>query len=469
MAQHNFLIIAYPIQGHINPALQFAKRVINLGAHVTFATTISLHRRLVNKPNIPGLSFAAFSDGYDDGYIPKDDADIVFYISEIKHRGSEFLKNIIVSAKKENHPFTCLIYTLTLPWAPKLAREFDLPSVLLWIQAATVFDIYHYYFHKHRDYITNKSEDAECSIDLPGFSFSFKSRDLPSFLLASNIYTWALPSFKEHLQILDEETNPRVLMNTVEEFESDALKDVDVGKIKMIPIGPLIPSAFLDGKDPSDTSSGGDVICVDSEDNYLEWLDMKGESSVVYVSFGTLAVLSKRQMDEIACALLDSGFPFLWVIRDNKLQKQKDEDDAELSYRVEIENNVNGKIVKWCSQVEVLSHSSLGCFVTHCGWNSTLECLSLGVPMVAFPQWIDQTTNAKLIEDVWKTGVRMNCDEEGIVKADEIRRCLELVMGNGEKGEELRRNAKKWKNFAREAVKEGGSSDKNLRNFLLDN
>jgi hypothetical protein len=341
--------------------------------------------------------------------------------------------------------------------------------VLLWIQAATVFDIYYYYFHNHGDYITNKTEDDKCLIDLPGFSFSLKSRDLPTFLLASNIYTFALPAFKEHLQILDEETDPRVLMNTVEEFESDALKNVDVGKIKLIPIGPLIPSAFLGGKDPSDTSSGGDVIRVDSEDNYLEWLDLKGESSVVYVSFGTLAVLSKRQMDEIACALLDSGFPFLWVIRDNKLQKQKDEDDDELSYREEIEKNDNGKIVKWCSQLEVLSHSSLGCFVTHCGWNSTLESLSSGVPMVAFPQWTDQTTNAKLIEDVWKTGVRMDRDEEGIVKADEIKRCLELVMGKGGKGEEIRRNAKKWKSFAREAVKEGGSSDKNLRNFLHDN
>jgi hypothetical protein len=469
MAQQNFLIVTYPIQGHINPALQFAKRVINLGAHVTFATTIYLHSRLVNKPTIPGLSFAAFSDGYDEGYIPKDDADIVFYISEHQRRCSEFLRNIIHSAKQENHPFTYLIYTLTLPWAPKVAREFHLPSVLLWIQAATVFDIYYYYFHNHGDYITNKSEDDKCLIDLPGFSFSLKSHDLPSFLLASNIYTFALPAFKEHLQILDEETDPRVLMNTVEEFESDAIKNVDVGKIKLIPIGPLIPSAFLGGKDPSDTSSGGDVIRVDSEDNYLEWLDLKGESSVVYVSFGTLAVLSKRQMDEIACALLDSGFPFLWVIRDNKLQKQKDEDDDELSYREEIEKNDNGKIVKWCSQVEVLSHNSLGCFVTHCGWNSTLEGLSSGVPMVAFPQWTDQTTNAKLIEDVWKTGVRMDRDEEGIVKADEIKRCLELVMGKGEKGEEIRRNAKKWKSFAREAVKEGGSSDKNLRNFLHDN
>lgn len=389
-------------------------------------------------------------------------------MSEFTRRGSEFLTNIILSSKQENHPITCLIYTLILSWAPKVAHELHLPSALLWIQAATVFDIFYYYFHEHGDYITNKSKDETSSISLPGLSYSLKSRDLPSFLLASNTYTFALPSLKEQIQLLNEENNPRVLVNTVEEFELDALREVDVGKIKMIPIGPLIPSAFLDGKDPTDNSFGGDVVRVDSKDDYIEWLDSKDESSVVYVSFGTLAVLSKRQMEEIARALLDSGFSFLWVIRDKKNQKQKEVDDDELSCREELENNMNGKIVKWCCQVEVLSHRSLGCFVTHCGWNSTLESLSSGVPMVAFPQWTDQTTNAKLIEDVWKIGVRVDeeVNEDGIVRGDEIRRCLEVVMGSGEKGEELRRNAKKWKELAREAVKEGGSSEKNLRSFL---
>lgn len=383
---------------------------------------------------------------------------------ELSSRGSEFLRNIILSAKHGNHPFTCLAYTLLLPWAANVARELQLPYALLWIQAATVFDIYYYYLHEHGDYITNKSKDATCNIELPGLSFSLKSRDLPSFLQASNIYTFILSSMKEQFRILDEETNPIVLVNTVDEFELESVRAID-DKIKMIPIGPLIPSAYLDGKDLTDTSFGGDVIRVDSED-YIEWLDSKDESSVVYVSFGSFSVLPKKQMEEFARALLDSGLNFLWVIREKKVDEKKEDD--ELSCKEELEKNVNGKIVKWCSQVEVLSHSSVGCFVTHCGWNSTTESLVSGVPMVAFPQWTDQSTNAKLIEDVWKCGVRMdnNRDEEGIVKADEIRRCLELVIGGGEKGEELKRNAEKWKSLGREAVKEGGSSDKNLKSFL---
>ncbi|KAJ1426686.1 UDP-glycosyltransferase family, conserved site [Sesbania bispinosa] len=464
MTHHRFLLITYPIQGHLNPALQFAKRLVSMGVQVTFVTTVYLHRHLVNKPTIPGLSFATFSDGYDDGHKSTIDADLVSYIDELKRRGTESLRNNIISAEQEGHPFTCLAYTLLLPWAAMVARELHLPTVLLWIQAATVFDIYYYYFHEYRDYISHKSDDPTCSIELPGLPFSLTSRDLPSFLIASNPYTFALPAFKEQLQELDVETNPRVLVNTFEELEPEALRAVD--KLRLIPIGPLIPSAFLDFKDPSDTSFGADIFRVSND--YLEWLDSKPDFSVVYVSFGTLAVLPKKQMEEIARALLGSGFPFLWVIRGKEKQQGKEEKEEGLSCREELERL--GKIVEWCSQVEVLSHPSLGCFMTHCGWNSTMESLASGVPMVAFPQWTDQATNAKLIQDVWKTGVRLDhlVNEEGVVKAEEIRKCLEVVMGNGENGVELRRNAKKWKSLAREAVKEGGSSDKNLRSFLDD-
>ncbi|TKY47805.1 Crocetin glucosyltransferase [Spatholobus suberectus] len=459
MVQHRFLLITYPIQGHINPAIQFAKRLAGMGVHVTFATSVYLHRRMLNKLTVPGLSFAIFSDGYDDGYKATADSAVVSYMSELKLRGSESLRNIITAAKQDGQPFTCVAYTILLPWAAQVAREFHLPGALLWIQPATVFDIYYYYFHEYRDYISHKSEDR--TIQLPGLPFSLTTRDIPSFLLPSNIYTFALPSLEEQFQELDKETNPRVLLNTFEELEPEALRAI--GKFTMIPIGPLIPSAFLDGKDPGDTSFGGDIF--DGSNDYVEWLDSKPELSVVYVSFGTLAVLARRQMEEVARALLDSGYPFLWVLRENYEKQGKEQ---ELSCREELEQR--GKIVKWCSQVEVLSHRSLGCFVTHCGWNSTVESLASGVPMVAFPQWSDQGTNAKLVHDVWKTGVRVDdkVNEEGIVEAEEIRKCLEVVMGSGGEGQELRRSAKKWKCLARDAVKEGGSSDRNMRTFLDD-
>lgn len=252
-----------------------------------------------------------------------------------------------------------------------------------------------------------------------------------------------------------------MLVNTFDALEAEALRAVD--KLNLIGIGPLFPSAYLDGNDLSDTSFGGDQF--QGSRDYVDWLNSKPQSSVIYVSFGTLVMLSKQQMEEIARGLLESRRPFLWVIRP-KLENGVEEKEKNmiLSNIEEIERE--GMIVPWCSQVEVLCHPSVGCFVTHCGWNSTLESLVAGVPVVTFPQWSDQGTNAKLIEDVWGTGVRMRVnDGEGMVESEELERCLEMVMG-GERGEEMRRNALKWKILAREAVKEGGSSDRNLQAFL---
>ncbi|KAF8388478.1 hypothetical protein HHK36_027150 [Tetracentron sinense] len=445
MVHHHFLIVTFPAQGHINPALELAKRLIRTGANVTFVTSVSAHRRLTKTPTPDGLTFTPFSDGYDDGFKPKDD--VQHFMSEFARCGSETLKDLVLSFAKEHRPVTCLIYTHLLQWAADLARNLHIPLALLWIQPATVLDIYYYYFNGYGDIIGNIKNDHSCCIELPGLPL-LTFRDLPSYFLPSNTYSFTLSTFQGQFQKLEGETKPTVLVNTFDALEAEALKAVE--KLNLIGIGPLISLSFLD------KFFGGD-LCHASRD-YLEWLNSKPDSSVVYVSFGSMAVLSKPQMEEIGKGLLESGRPFLWVIR------QPENGETELNNIEELRRE--GMIVPWCSQVEVLSHPSVGCFVTHCGWNSTLESLVTGVPVVAFPQWTDQLTNAKLIEDVWRTGVKVRVkEEEGIVESDEIKRCLETVM-RGERGEEMRRNAKKWKDLAMEAVKECGSSDRNLRRFV---
>ncbi|KAI3723399.1 hypothetical protein L2E82_34937 [Cichorium intybus] len=101
----------------------------------------------------------------------------------------------------------------------------------------------------------------------------------------------------------------------------------------------------------------------------------------------------------------------------------------------------------------------------HGGWNSTVETLVAGVPAVVFPQWADQGTNAKMVEDVWRTGVRVRRREgDGVVEGKEIERCVEMVMGD----EDIKRNAEKWRKLAREALSDGGPSTVNLQAFLND-
>ena len=484
MVQPRFLLITYPTQGTINPTLQFASRLIRAvdGAQVTYVTTVYAHRLMTAAtggnsalPNDLSFEIAVFSDGYDDGFnLGSDDDDMDRHALEFKCRSSQALAELIEAGLKEGRPYTCLVYTLLLSSAADVAAEHNIPAVLLWVQPAIVFDIYYYYFHGYGDIIRDNSKNPSFSLSFPGIPHAMSIRDLPSFLDESTTHV----SFRKLFQRLFEDlvkegSNTKIiLVNTFDELEPDALRAI--GKLSLIGIGPLILSTFLEEKkDPLDSTTAssfkGDLFKQSSRD-YIQWLNSKPKTTVVYVSFGSLSVLSKQQMEEIAKGLLDFGRPFLWVIREesqndnNKGENDKNGEDDELSCREELEKL--GMIVSWCSQTEVLCNESLGCFLTHCGWNSTLESMVSGVPMVAFPQWTDQGTNAKLIEEVWKTGVRVKPDEEGVVRGEEVKRCLELVMGGTEIGEEIRRNTKKWRDLAKEAVREGGSSDKNFKAFV---
>ncbi|CAN6298174.1 unnamed protein product [Urochloa humidicola] len=196
------------------------------------------------------------------------------------------------------------------------------------------------------------------------------------------------------------------------------------------------------------------------EDACIKWLDTKAANSVAYVSFGSLASLGAAQMEELACGLLAAGKPFLWVVRsteEHDLPRHLLDAPAALGAAM---------IVRWCPQLEVLAHPAVGCFVTHCGWNSTLEALSFGVPMVALGMWTDQPTNALYIDVAWGAGARGRRDDVGLFTRGEVERCVLAVMDEDECAEAKREAAKKWREKARAAVAPGGSSDRNLDEFI---
>ncbi|BAS77537.1 Os02g0203300 [Oryza sativa Japonica Group] len=189
------------------------------------------------------------------------------------------------------------------------------------------------------------------------------------------------------------------------------------------------------------------------EKGYMEWLDAKPAGSVVYVSFGSMSVVSRRQKEELRRGLAATARPYLWVVRSD----DRDDGDGD--------GDGGGMVVEWCDQVRVLSHGAVGCFVTHCGWNSTLEAVACGAPMVAVPQWSDQDTNARLVAG-WGVGVRAATGADRVVEAGELARCVETVMADTEAAAAVRRSSVAWKAKVREAVAEGGSSDRNLKAFL---
>ncbi|KAK9138490.1 hypothetical protein Sjap_009084 [Stephania japonica] len=495
MLSHNShcVVITFPLQSHINPALQFAKRLARFGVKVTFLLAVSAHRRISNTStnllDTSPVTFLPFSDGYDDGMKSGDDGKK--FMSEFKTRATEALADLVRTSEEESRPVTCLVYTLLMSWAAEVATSsLGVPSAFLWIQPAMVFDLYYYYFNGYKDEIMKVVNNDVDAVELPGLPCKLTCADLPSFFVPSNAYSsTTLAMFEEQFEIFKSTTTtttttnsgpPKVFVNTFDELEPEALKALH-GSVELIAIGPFVPSAYLGGKDSSDTCFGGDMF--ESSQKCSEWLNTKAENSVVYVSFGSIIVLKRRQVEEIARGLLDTGRPFLWVLRraspPSESNSPPDADEEHVRSLIDEINNrgdEQGLIVEWCSQVEVLSHNSIGCFVSHCGWNSTLEGLVVGVPMVAFPQWTDQGTNAKLIEEAWGTGVRVKRSsvevkkdgedgKEEIVESEEVKRCVEVVMGEGERGEEIRKNVEKWRGLARKAVEDGGS-ERNLVAFL---
>ncbi|KAL0536555.1 hypothetical protein IC582_025504 [Cucumis melo] len=115
----------------------------------------------------------------------------------------------------------------------------------------------------------------------------------------------------------------------------------------------------------------------------------------------------------------------------------------------------------------VLKHKAVGCFLTHCGWNSTQETVVTGVPVIAFPEWTDQPTNAKLLTDVFKMGVRMRKGDDGIVSPKEVERCIKEIT-EGPAAEAMAKRAEELKVSAMKAVEDGGSSHRNLEKFIAD-
>ncbi|GJN28751.1 hypothetical protein PR202_gb16913 [Eleusine coracana subsp. coracana] len=259
-----------------------------------------------------------------------------------------------------------------------------------------------------------------------------------------------------------------VLVNTFESLETravQALRDphqcVLPGRV-MPPIycvGPLVNG----GKDQQAESKLASSITIRHE--CLEWLDAQPERSVVFLCFGSRGVLSLEQIWEIAAGLDNSGHRFLWTVRKPAGESEKDLHDI-LGF---LERTKGRGIVveSWAPQMDVLRHPSTGAFVTHCGWNSTLEAITAGVPVLCWPLYAEQMLNKVLITEEMGIGVEMKGYKAGFITAEEVEAKVRLVL-ESEEGGELRKRIAARKKEAEMALKDGGSSQVAFAKFLSD-
>ncbi|KAM0894343.1 hypothetical protein ACQ4PT_024513 [Festuca glaucescens] len=170
------------------------------------------------------------------------------------------------------------------------------------------------------------------------------------------------------------------------------------------------------------------------------------QGSVLYVSFGSLAAMDLHEFVELAWGLAASKRPFLWVVRPKLIRGFQ---SGELPDGLEEEVRGRGMIVSWAPQVEVLAHPALGAFFTHSGWNSTVEAMSEGVPMICHPLDGDQYAKARYVYHVWKVGVEVETAATGQLQREEIKAAIEKMVDDIE----IRERMNGFKIAAEEAIK----------------
>ena len=245
-----------------------------------------------------------------------------------------------------------------------------------------------------------------------------------------------------------------ILCNTVHELESEPISAIQENK-PMYAIGPLFPSGFSKTKSLVPTSLKPQYDCT-------QWLNSKPLGTVLYVSFGSFIPCGKNEIDEIAHGLLLSKVNFIWVLRPDAVSY---EEPYVLPIGFEDEVKGRGLIVRWTNQIEVISHPSIGGFLTHCGWNSVLESIWYGVPMLCLPLMTDQFTNRKLVVDDWRIGVNL-CDRKPLTRFEVAKKINHLISGKS--ADELRKEIMKLRQILGNALTQNGSSEKNLCQFISD-
>ncbi|CAL0302903.1 unnamed protein product [Lupinus luteus] len=332
-----------------------------------------------------------------------------------------------------------------------LAKELNLFSYIYLPQAALMLSVY-INSSKLDEMVSSEDRDPDELMEIPGcVPLHVKDLPLPFQFRSSTAYQKFLQRSKKfHLP-------DGVLMNTFYELEPDtvrALEELLRGKPKIYPVGPI-------------TQSGS--IGQENGLEYLTWLDKQQPKSVLYVSFGSGGTLSQDQLNELALGLEQSGQNFLWVVRapSNTATAAYFEDGIEdplqfLPNGFLERTKERGLVVpSWVPQVQVLAHSSTGGFLSHCGWNSVLESVVQGVPIIAWPLFAEQSMNAAMISRGLKVALRPKANKDGLVEREEIAKVVRGLM-EGEEGKMIGKRMELLKNDADNAISEGGSSLKTL-------
>nr|CAB3453965.1 unnamed protein product [Digitaria exilis] len=329
------LLLPYPSQGHINPILQFGKRLAaRRGVRCTLAATRFVLSQSHHSPG-DAIRIAAISDGCDNGGF-QEAGGVDAYLARLEATGSETVDALLRSEAALGRPVHALVYDAFMPWAQRVARRHGVASVAFFTQPCAV-DVA--YAHAFTGTIRPPIVEEQGPVELPGLPAGLRPGDLPSFL--------AVPDCPAYLDMLVNQFNgldaaDQVLVNSFHELEPQE-SDYMVSTWRAKTVGPTVPSAYLDNRLPDDTSYGFHLYTPLTATTKA-WLDARPPRSVVYTSLGSLSAPTAMQMAELAEGLYNCGKAFLLVVRASETTKIPENFAEKAKER--------GLIVTWSPQLE---------------------------------------------------------------------------------------------------------------------
>ncbi|KAF8112324.1 hypothetical protein N665_0065s0097 [Sinapis alba] len=457
--------------GHMIPTLDMAKLFSSRGVKSTIITT-PLNSKIFQKPidvfknlnpsleiDIHIFDFPCVELG-----LPEGCENVDFFTSN-NNSGREniafkflsstrFFKDQLEKLLEKTRP-DCLIADMFFPWATEVAEKCHVPRLVF--HGTGYFSLCAAYCMK-----VHKPENRVASSSEP-----FVIPDLPGDIVITReqIVDRESEMGKFLFDVRESETKSSgVIVNSFHELEPDYADFYKRFVAKRVwQIGPLSVTnrGFEEKAERGKKASIDEVEC-------LKWLDSKKQDSVIYISFGSVACFKDKQLIEIASGLEASGASFIWVVRKNPGEDKEEWLPEGFEERVK----ERGMIIRgWAPQVLILENQATGGFVTHCGWNSLLEGVAAGLPMVTWPIGAEQFYNEKLVTKVLRTGVSVGATKhvknmgDEIIGREKVEKAVREVLAWEEAGER-RIRIKKLAEMAKAAVEEGGSSFNDLDNCI---
>ncbi|KAG6393507.1 hypothetical protein SASPL_147750 [Salvia splendens] len=457
------VIFPLPLQGPVKCMLKLAEMLSLAGIRVTFVNSHHVHRRLPDPAyfsKYPNFRFQTLPDGLPDGLPddnPRSGDQILDLLWAMEAVSQPAFREILSSGSPAA---TCLIAEGVFSWCASVAADVGVP--LLYFDTISPCGLWGLLSLPN---LIQSGEfpftDEELDEVVAGTDGVIRRRDLPSFCRIKDVND-------PIIQLVIEEAShiplaQGLIFNTFHHLEAPILSQMLTISPNIYAVGPL--HAHLKSRLPGGEHSIASDSIWEEDKTCISWLDKQPSKSVIYVSIGSLAVMTRDQLYEIWHGLVDSGSRFLWARRPGSVLgpgPKHGDDDVIVPLYLSQGTKERGCVVGWAPQEEVLAHPSVGGFLTHSGWNSTLESVVAGKPMICWPFHADQQVNSRYVEEVWRLGLDMKDICDRVVVAEMVRE----VMGS--RKDEFSERANEMAKFAKMSVSPGGSSFLDFDRLIKD-